>query len=403
MSKLLHDPLSLHSPYPWIWFAPVAIALHYGLLASQFSIFLLLFDYLYKDTSPLFTIDFQLFVLGGFVMTMICAIWQNSWAKKIAYNKGVSNYLQQRIQNIAYSYKLISLAYKRLENNYIAQPVTIRTSMNELRQMLGHMDASSEAEIFKRLINILAIHCSLETAAIFPVKNNKVIPEAITSIGTIIQPSNDNYFIKHCIENATLTHMTADEILKGHQSDYVIGAPLIDHHNKIYALLLIEELPFLSLNDENIATINLLLQYFIEGNMVKNAEAILHQFPDCSVSFANELQRLFNLERKIKKDSTLVAFKILDEEHVEDYVFRLKQEIRGLDSWWVTRYNTIEVLMVLMPFTNRAAMESYKLRIDDILMKEYRFRLNQKEIKFNSYQLSTGRNPIQIIEALLNL
>ena len=119
ISEMLHDPLSLKSPFPWIWFAPVLIALRYGLWPSQFSLLLLLFSYLNKDPTPLTTIPFQLFILGGFVLTMVCIMFQIGWSKRVNDSNKVSKYLQKRIQTIAYSYKIVSLAYHRIEQNYI--------------------------------------------------------------------------------------------------------------------------------------------------------------------------------------------------------------------------------------------------------------------------------------------
>lgn len=403
ISKLLHDPLSLNSPYPWIWFAPVLVALHYGLVASQFSLCLLLADYLYKDPSPIYMAPFQLFILGGFILTFICATWQNSYSKKLIYSDGISNYLQKRIQSIAHAYKLTSLAYKRLENNYIANPVTIRTSMNEIRNMLETMKGETQASILSRLIHLLAVHCSLEKAAFYPVKDNKIIAEPIATIGAMSAPSPDHYFIQSCIDNKALTYITAEEILKGHLSDYLLGVPLVNQNNIIYAVLLVEEMPFLNLNDENLATINLLVHYFIEGNIVDKAELILDQFPDCPVVFANEVQRLMNLERVTKKDSAIEVFKILDKTRAEDYLFRLKKELRGLDSWWESMHEETPFLLVLMPLSNREAAESYKMRINEILFNEFGFRLNQKEIKFNSYQLSSCSSPVALIEELFKI
>lgn len=403
LSEIVHDPLSLKSPYPWIWFAPVLIALHYGLLPSQGSIFVLVMTYLYVHPQQLFTTYFQLFVLGGFVMTFICSIWQNSWSSKIIYSNEISTYLQKRIQTIADTFRLTSLAYQRLENNYVAKPVTIRTSMNELRYLLANKNKDSEQQILNRFLNILAIHCSLEKAAIFPVINNKIIPDAITSIGSTKNPTPNNFFIKQCLENAKMTYITADEALKGHLTEYLIGAPFKDQSGGINALLLVEEMPFLSLNDENIATMNLLLNYFLEGNTVKGAEYTLHKFPDCPIVFANELQRLFNLEKRIQKDSAIEVFFILNKLREDDYIFRIKQEIRGLDSWWQTEHRGTKILMILMPFTDRPAAECYRRRIDEVLFQEFGIHINQGEIIFHSFQLSSFGAPITLIEEILRI
>lgn len=403
ISELLNDPLSLNSPFPWIWLAPVIIALHYGLLPSQLSIIVLLGEYFYVNINCIFDIHLQLFILGGFILTISCATWQSSWSRKITYNTGISQYLQKRIQTIAYAYRLTSLAYQRLENNYIATPVTLRTSMNELRELISKSNKENQATILNRFINILAIHCAIEKAAIFPVKNNKLIPEPITYIGAINIPSPNNYFIEECIDNAKMIYITSEELIKGNLSDYVIGAPLIDQHKQIYALILIEELPFLSLNDENISTMNLLIEYFMEGNTVRGARKILTQFPDCPVVFANELQRLSKLQKKTGKDSAIALFQFLDIVHQDDYIFRLKQEIRGLDSWWETNHDGAKSLLILMPFTNHAAAECYKLRISQILLDELDITLNQKEIKYRSYQISSSTDSLSLIREIFNI
>ena len=399
----MQDPLSLKSPFPWIWFAPVLIALRYGLWPSQLSILLILFSYLYQDQTPLFTIPLQLFTLGGFLLTIICALFQNSWSRKVKDSDEISNYLQQRIQTIAYAYKVTVLAYKRLEQSYIVKPVTIRSSLGELREMLASNNNSLLNNVAHRFLNLLAVQCSLEIAAIFPVKNNQIIPRAITAIGKIKSPNKNDFLIKECIGNATITYVKAKEMAKGNVSDFLIVAPFVNQENEIYALLIIEEMPFLSLNDENIETINLLLQYFLEGNTVKNAELILKQYPDCPVLFVNELQRLMNLQKNTKQDSVIVAFLFLPHLHQDDYLFRLKQEKRGLDTFWETSLDNKKILCLLMPLTKHAGIESYKIRVNNLLEKEFQITLNNDEIKFKTCLLSSFNNPIDLIQDLLNI
>ena len=91
VSESLNNPLSLKSPFPWIWFAPMLIALRYGLWQSMLSMLLLFFSYLYHDQTPIAEITFQLFTLGGFVLTILCAMFQSSWSKKVKHNLEISN------------------------------------------------------------------------------------------------------------------------------------------------------------------------------------------------------------------------------------------------------------------------------------------------------------------------
>ena len=403
VSLILQDPLSLKSPFPWIWFSPVLIALRYGLYTSQLSILLLLSSYLYSDQTPLFNIHFQLFILGGFLLTIVCVMFQNNWLRRIKDSNGISSYLQKRIQTIAYAYKVTLLAYQRLEQSYIVKPVTIRSSLGELREMQANNNNYLQKEIVERFLNIVALHCSLEIAGIFSVKYNQINSKPIVAIGKMKSPKKNDFLIQECIKISSITYVKANNMAKGRVSDFLIVAPFINQEDEIYALLIVEAMPFLSLNDENIETINLLLQYFLEGNTVKNAELMLKQYPDSSVLFANELQRLMNLQKNTKQDSAMVAFFFLPHPHQDDYLFRLKQEKRGLDSFWETTQGNNKILLLLMPITPRAGIESYRIRINNLLEREFQIVLNQNEIKFKTSQLSSFNNPIHLIQDLLTI
>lgn len=206
-SVLLQDPLSLLSPFPWIWFAPLLIALRYGLWPSQISVLILLASYLCNNPLQLYTIPFQLFVLGGFLLTLICAIFHTRWEKKFTDSELISGYLQKRIQNTAHAYKVVLLAYQRLEHSIISKPVTIRNSLIELRQLLAVREDKLDPEILYRFLNIVSFYCSLEVAAIFPVKNNKALPDAITAVGKIKKLNSKDFLIQECLDKKVMTYV----------------------------------------------------------------------------------------------------------------------------------------------------------------------------------------------------
>ena len=162
-------------------------------------------------------------------------------------------------------------------------------------------------------------------------------------------------------------------------------------------------MPFLSLTDETVETINLLLQYFLEGNLVKHADIILKHYPDCSVTFANELQRLTHLQKHTQQDSAAIAFLCLPTPHQPDYLFRLEQENRGIDSSWEFTQGHNKILLIIMPMTSHAGVEGYRMRINQLLENEFGILLNGDKIRFKSCQLSSFNNPIFLLNDLLDI
>jgi polysaccharide biosynthesis protein PelD len=229
------------------------------------------------------------------------------------------------------------------------------------------------------------------------------IKSSITSIGKIKQLNPNDFLIQECLGISEITYIRAKEVLKGNVSDVLIVAPLKTQQGAIYALLVVESLPFLSLNEENIEILKLLLNYFLEGNAVKDAELIVNHYPDCPVVFANELQRLSNLYKTTQHDSAVAAFLIAPCSHQADYMFRLKQEKRGIDMAWAMSHQGNQCLIVIMPLIVRDNIELYRMRINTILEKEFETTLNQDSIKFKVCQVSAFTNPITLIQDLLSI
>ncbi len=83
---------------------------------------------------------------------------------------------------------------------------------------------------------------------------------------------------------------------------YLVAAPLLDIGGDVYAMLLIDELPFFCAAGRNLQTINLLLGYYTDGLSTQALSApLVEQFPDCPPEFAFELQRLGRMYAKARR------------------------------------------------------------------------------------------------------
>ena len=396
---LTNDPLSLQSSFPWIWFAPLLTALRYGIWPGLTSIGVIIIVAFYKDINILDQITFQLFILGGFLMTIFAASFQANWEKKNKNNQEISEYLSQRVQSIALAYKCCALAYATIEQNYILKPVTIRSAIMELRDLIANPNYP-QTNVYDRLLNILSQQCSLERAGIFFIQDKKLTTTALVSIGDM-QPINikDNLIVA-CLEQNKITYINPKNIQN--QNNILVVAPLNNAENNIYALLIIEELPFIKLTHENLEKLNLFLQYFLDGYPLKLARPILEKFPNCPHEFANEFQRLVFLYQKTQKDSALISLKITKSVRQHDYVVRLMQEKRGLDSLWKVTTGDTVVILVIMPLINYAGIEGYRSRINKILSEEFQFTLNANYVKFDAMQIADIKDPVRIINQILN-
>lgn len=409
-SFYLNDPFSFKSAFPWVWFAPVLVALRYGSWISLASVTLLsaIWYYLTYDTSVMNNVDpqsptyYQLFFLGGFSLTLCCAVLQESWAKKNRQVVAISDYLQQRIQSIHEAYRVLLLSYERLENQSIMKPMTLRTALENIRQLLrdSEQDISDQRAIFERFLNIVSRQCALEIAGIFLVKQGKIASKPLVSIGEIKSPKSNDYLIEECIDQGEMMYLSADRARAGEISDYVAVAPMLNAKYQLHALLLIQRMPFLSLNNDTLNTIQLLIRYFTAGYVEQGAQNIVKNYPACPVEFANELYRLIRIQKEVAQDSAVVAYAFLSDENQDNAVFRINQEKRGLDTLWNDTQGNVKYIFLLMPLTGHAGAESYRLRISALLEREFRVKLNHSFIQFHSYLLSAFSDVNAVMNAL---
>ena len=66
------DPLFVQAQFPWSWFAPMLVAMRYGVLPGVFGAVLLLAGWVSLQPNPLAADLPKLYFLGGLLMTMAC-------------------------------------------------------------------------------------------------------------------------------------------------------------------------------------------------------------------------------------------------------------------------------------------------------------------------------------------
>jgi len=132
-----------------------------------------------------------------------------------------------------------------------------------------------------------------------------------------------------------------------------------------YGLLVIDDMPFFSLQEENLQTINLLLGYYTDGlSSHALAQPLLQEVPDCPVEFAFEMQRLYRMGQSTRVPSIVVALEFTpkaSERNLPQQILRLK---RMMDEVWLLSGGRRDVLAVLMPMGDSSTAEGFIARLE---------------------------------------
>ena len=368
------DPLQVQASFPWPWLAPVVLALRYGPMAGLVGASVLLLAWLglnacHWDVFP------QLYFLGGLILVMLVGEFSSLWQARTRRAETLQLYLDQRLEHLVRQHYLLRLSHDRLEQELIGRPMSMRDALSGLREAGRGSEQDPQA-----LLRLLAQYCQLECAAIHAVAEGQIAAPAPASIGAYGPLQADDPLVLQALQTHKLCHIS--QIQNGHQDTrYLVAAPLLDLAGEMYGLLVVQDMPFFALQEENLQTLQLLLGYYTDGlSMDALARPIVSQFPDCPPLFAFELQRLAHIHASARVPSIVVALECQPralEQNLPAQVERLKRE---LDETWLITTPRRQVLAVLMPLGDGTTAEGYIRRLEGWMQQKSQQSLAQAGI-----------------------
>ncbi|NNM50669.1 MAG: hypothetical protein HKM02_00385, partial [Pseudomonadales bacterium] len=355
------DPMGSGSSFPWIWMAPLLLALRYGSVAavsasSLFGIYALVrlpFDHLASQGSPL---------LGGWIVSLVAGEFSDLWGNRIKRLQSANGYFTDRLSHLTRRHFLLRLSHERLEQDLLIKPITLRDSLTEMRRHMREYPEDALPAVAE-LMHVLTQACQLEAAAIHQVQDGKIDPVAVTQRGLIEALVADDPMIVQSLQRQELLHLQSDPAHHD-ASRYMVVAPLANSRG-VLGILRVEKMPFLSMNLEIMQFMTVLLGYYADLiDLQPEIAPLSEQWPQLPTGFIAELLRLARIQREASINSYLVSFVFTDTIHGEEMHQEAARQGRELDLNVSLISPQGPMLLTLMPLFGQAAAAGYLLRIE---------------------------------------
>lgn len=396
------DPFFVDGDFPWVWFSPLLIALRYGIAPGMVSVISICLTYLAMLKLGLLTGDFPTtYMLGGVLMTLISGQFSTLWDQRLRRANQLSSHAGERFEQLSRAYFMVRLSHDRLEQNLISRPVTLRDAMMDLRMLLAVRGGELDKETGTALISILVQYCSLESASLYPCSKGVPQNKPLASCGRGAPLHKDDLLLRSVLEKGTTAYQSVDRIATGERSTYLVAAPLYTSTGNMRAVLLINDMPFLSLHRETLQILGVLLAYAADhAEAAVTAHTVLAIYPDCPLMFACELIKMIRLKRDLDVGTSLVIVNISPTPRLEQLCIALERQQRGLDHTWRRNLGWGVQFVTLMPFSGMAAVEGYLTRVDSMLLKQFGISAGTEGISTKSYQVGSGEPFEQLADLL---
>lgn len=396
------DPFFLKTPFPWLWFGPLLVALRYGIAQALTSVSLLALLWLGLSWSGLTENIFPLnSMLGGVLMALIAGQFSSVWSNRLRRTEQLSHHATERFEQLSRAYFMVRLSHDRLEQNLISRPVTLRQAMTELRRLMSKSGAGLNAATADELMSILVNYCSLTSAAIYPVQTGRILPEPLTKCGQDVPCLPDDLLLQSAMESGHTAYQSADRLREEQHSRYLVAAPMTTSSGKLLGVLLVTDMPFMALNRETLQILGVLLAYAADHVAASDfAGQLLTIYPDCPSIFGSEICKMVRLRRDLEISSALAVISLGPHPRREEICLLLERQLRGLDHGWRRDLGWAVQFVILMPFAGPAATEGYLSRLSALLHKQFNISLEKDEVSCR-FVFLTAEDPLLQLADLL--
>lgn len=373
------DPFGLAASFPWSWLMPALVAMRYGSGAGIFSALLLLGAWFAFPTYGLTQVDPlaafpNAYFLGGLALVLICGQFSDVWNARSRRLRAVNAYLDERLNTLTKNHFLLRLSHERLEQDLLTRPLTLRETLQRLRE--GSLEQGAEGlPAVQDFLQLLAQSCQLEIAAVHALDAaGNPLPAPAAAIGAPVALASDDALLRFALESGALAHVQSEGLAQEGRdaSRYLICAPITPSRGAAIAVLTVERLPFFALNDDLLKLLSVLTGYYADGVEAGAAvRAVQALVPSCPPLLALDLVRLSRIRDEVGIDSALVALVFEKTELGLDLFELVRRTRRGVDIAWELERADRRIIVTLLPLAAAAAVEGYLRRIEGALQAQH--------------------------------
>ncbi|HYC46734.1 MAG TPA: PelD GGDEF domain-containing protein [Burkholderiales bacterium] len=398
------DPFFVNKgEFPWTWFAPVLVALRYGVMAGITGAAILLAGWFFLTPAG---VEFpKLYFLAGVILIMVAGEYSTVWRTRLRRVGELNAYLTERFTRIMNQLNVLRLSHDALEHDLITQPATLRDALYELRMLMAtRRSATSGTNLpaAQEILTLLAHHCQLEAAAMYELQDGSYVQRAKLGEPPAIR-GNDS-LLEYALEKRTLAHLQTEDVGTELPTEHLVIAPILTSGDQLLGVLVVTRMPFFALNEDTLRTMSLLLGLYADSVVVSdNVGQVMSHVPGVTYDFADELVKLMRLQRDYGINSHCVVLQFGPHSERVDMILFATRLRRRFDVQWQfgggERQST--GIANLMPLASDTAVRGYLERMEGALKD--RFGGDFEQLQVRPYVISLEQHdPLAVLGRIVS-
>ena len=377
------DPFFVNrGEFPWTWFAPVLVALRYGVMAGNASSAVLLIGWFLLAPQASFP---KLYFLAGVILVMISGEYSTTWRTRLRRVGELNAYLTERFTRIMNQLNVLRISHDALEHDLITQPATLRDALYELRLLMSSRATpkpSTALPAAEEILLLLAHHCQLEAAAIYEITDGGYVLRA--KLGDPPPVRANDSLLEYALEKRTLAHLQTEKLGPELPTEHLVVAPISTSGEQLLGVIVVTRMPFFALNEDTLRTLTLLLGLYADSAVISDQTGqVMSQVPGIAFEFADEFVKLMRLRRDYAIASHCVVLQFGPHPERVDMILFMMRLRRRFDVQWQFGGGEGRPAGIanLMPLASDTAVRGYLERIEAALKERFGGDLETLQIR----------------------
>lgn len=395
------DPFFVQSDFPWLIFASLLPALRYGFVYGFTSAMLLIgllgaAAHWQKFGIEAFPVKYS---IGLLFSAMLAGEFVDVWMKREARQRIVNSYQRMRLEEFTRSYHLLKVSHDRMEHRLAAGTVSLREALMGLHRRLM-LQASNEAlakDSGERILRLFADYVSIRIGSLYSVdESHKVANQPVATLGQSKNDSNHEMVSLVLQQGCLVSVRDIVDRQEALEDSPLAVVPLIDVNDRVHGVLIIEDMLFLSLQEENLRLLAVL------GGQIGDMLSLASDRGGIdaeSARFIRETQRAIINRRQFGLPAMLVSTIVPPGDRGKEIETLILRQRRGLDCIWVRESGASRQILLLMPLTGPLEYEGYQKRIAQILRERFGQSIEELGLRIMTREIMAK----QKLDTLLNL
>ncbi|SFM25465.1 hypothetical protein [Nitrosomonas communis] len=391
------DPFFVNYHFPWLILAPLLIALRhglaYGIVAATVLVGIVTTGFLFDwQEVPFFPKEM---IVGLLLVTIISAEFHETWIRKIKFFESKYHHINARMDKFTREYHLLKGSHRQLELHVASQAKSLRSFLHDLERHILSLE-KNEGEPLKgisaSILKLFSDFASVQIAAIYAITDDErkeINPEPVAYLGHTPPLLISDPLVREALKTGLVASIKLENENAMDTPGTLVVIPLIDVYQKIWGLVVVNEMPLFALQESTMDLFAVLGGSI--GDLVKRRAEAYSYIDDRGKDVELKLRRVLN-EIKLLKTSAMLIGAIIDSEELKNkYLTRFQANLRGVDKIWIFNdEQNYKTYLILLPYTDENGANEFLNRIglSELLAKKVCYESNTKVLSYHDSEVS---------------